>query len=97
MLHGQFCRVNELISPLHSYKHTYLVFITTIEADLSYIPDVCVIASLAPYFGLRPRETPNIDIKCSNCTAVHVVPELQACALGSRVPWTQQTSLGTRL
>lgn len=90
-------KVNEVITPLHSYKHMYLISITTTEADLGYIPDVCVIASLAPYFGLRPRKTPNIDIKCSNCTAVHVVPELQAWALGSWVPWTQQTSLRTRL
>ena len=57
---------------------TYLISITTADANLSYIPDVSVITSLAPYFGLRPRETPDIDIECSNCTAVHVVPELQA-------------------
>ena len=57
---------------------TYLISKTTADADLGYIPDVSVITSLAPYFGLRPRKTPNIDIESSNCTAVHVVPELQA-------------------
>lgn len=75
----------------------YLISITTTDADLCHIPDVSVIASLAPHFGLGPSKTLNIDIKCSNCTAVHVVPELQAWALGSWVPWTQQTSLGTLL
>ena len=86
---GNSCLKNNKLFPEKSdsrkYKQcnasslkAYLISITTTDADLCHIPDVCVITGLAPHFAHEPGEALYIDIKCSNGTAIHVIPKLKA-------------------
>ena len=79
----------------HLRPQAYLVCERTSNGDLSDIPNVGIVACLAPYFIQRPGTSPGIYIECSNGLSIHVVPKLQTRARGSWISRTKQTSLGS--
>ena len=83
----------DLIRALHFkvQKTTYLIGVAATNADLGYIPNVAIVTTFAPHFGHGPRPIFNIDIECSNCATIHVIPELKTRSLGGWVSWAEQT------
>lgn len=83
----------DLIRALHFkvQKTTYLIGVAATNADLGYIPNVAIVTTFAPHFGHGPRPILNVDIQCSNCATIHVIPELKTRPLGGLVSWAEQT------